>query len=265
MPNVSSTAPVNPVRTPIIQAEYDGGTGTGNSGAYGDASFTITGASNVRELDKGVQGLTLEPGAGADQVAIMSGANGGQSALTQALAILQGNDIQLAPAWTLTYQLPIVPALVSNAAQPDTWIGFGFWLDSAGFLFSRPRGRGVILQARGDGGANWRAYAQDDSLGGAGSVTLDVDTGIAFTPGDVQVLALQVGSDGAAPFFRFLVDGVVAYDPTLPVATGILSTNPTTWLGPVVLALRGSDAADQVAPIVLDQPGPQVWVDTAFS
>lgn len=255
----------SPATVALVAQDYDNGTGIpGQSSIYstGGLFWGLIGApgNSTRGYDPttGRWGLTLDPPGGADQAVYANLTNGG-NLFNPAISFLQGGTqagslFPSTPNYRVRFRVACGPTMVPNAGGVDSWVFFGVW-DDFGLLFSRPRGEGIGLLLRGDAPATWRIYAQDGPLSSGGSVTLDTDTGIA--PGTLQALELTYGIDNGDPFFRFLIDGAVAFEAAPPVATGLPSTNYEPTLG----VIRGADAADSVAFYTPDQAYPSIVVE----
>lgn len=264
MPFPSSTPPLQPIRYPLCFRTQTNWQNPPTSSVFGTSggspAFGVTGtnAGGSGYLASGISGLRLIPAAGADATVRHEGSNNAQRLAGSFVPLLQGGPNPYPGLrWEMHYRMALGVTLTPNTTGEDTQALFGIGSDF-GFVFSRPRGPWVGFSAIGDAGANWRVWAIDGDLGGGGSVTLNVDTGVAFTAAP-QALEIVWGNDGANNFVRFLIDGSIVYEPTLPVNISYPTTE--TGINFYAGANRGADAADVIQVDIPDDVQPCVFVD----
>lgn len=265
MPFPSSTPPLQPIRTPLVTRSATQWNNIPNASAFGTGAptFALTGANagSVGYQGSGATGLSgvqLIPNAGADQAVRYEGSNNAQRWAASFIPLIQGG-VNPFPGkrWEIHFEMGIGGVITPNAAGVDSQLFFGIGSDF-GFVFSRPRGPWFGLSALGDGGANWRVWGIDGDLGSGGSVTVNVDTGVAYTA-TPQRLAWVWGNNGANNFVEARIDGAVVYNPTLPVGVSYPTTE--TAINFYAGVNRGADAADVVELYIADEAGPTVFID----
>lgn len=264
-PLIGSTPPLSPARSPLLWRTGTAWNSNPGNSVYGSgaASATVTGTNigTIGFQNLGgvpVSAVGLEPAASASQAVRLEGANGAQRLAGTLIQLMMGGPNPFpGTRWEATFRLGVAATLVPNTTGASTTVQMGVGSDF-GYLGGAIRGPWFGFALLGDQLSNWRVWGIDGDLGGGGSVTINADTGVAFTSTAFQTLEWQWGNDGTNNFVRGRIDGVDVYEPTLPTALGY-PTGETSINFQVGCCRR--DSLDAVSAVVSDDIGPAVFVD----